>query len=79
MVAILRSLPRVAAPARRAFAVTAVRGKHTLPDLPYAYDVSDFLPRCVLLADASFFYCCSFLNPLRSFFDDFPYLTPPHP
>jgi Fe-Mn family superoxide dismutase len=38
MVAVLRSLPRAAAPARRAFAATAVRGKHTLPDLPYAYD-----------------------------------------
>ncbi|BEJ15872.1 hypothetical protein CspHIS471_0504770 [Cutaneotrichosporon sp. HIS471] len=38
MVALLRSVPRAAAPARRAFAVAAVRSKHTLPDLPYAYD-----------------------------------------
>lgn len=33
-----RALPRVAIQQTRAFA--AVRAKHTLPPLPYAYDVS---------------------------------------
>lgn len=33
-----RALPRVAIQQTRAFA--AVRSKHTLPPLPYAYDVS---------------------------------------
>ncbi|GMK55804.1 hypothetical protein CspeluHIS016_0208600 [Cutaneotrichosporon spelunceum] len=38
MVALLRSAPRAAAPAVRMFAAGAVRGQHTLPLLPYAYD-----------------------------------------
>ncbi|WWC91860.1 uncharacterized protein L201_006807 [Kwoniella dendrophila CBS 6074] len=39
MVAITRIASRVAAPLKsRAFAVMSARGKHTLPELPYAYD-----------------------------------------
>lgn len=49
-----RALPRVAVQQTRAFA--AVRAKHTLPPLPYAYDVSHRDPALLFTgADHRFF------------------------